>query len=406
MPEQADAAANTAAPVLRGERQWFFLMASLTTYQLLKKEHDARRGTFTTVHGTVQTPAFMNVATAGAIKGGLSSLDLGQIGTQVMLCNTYHLHLRPGDEVVAALGGLHRFTRWDGPILTDSGGFQVFSLAKLRQITEEGVTFASHLDGHRIFMGPEQSMQIQANLGSTIAMAFDECVANPAEYAYSKASCERTTRWLARCQAEQRRLKAENQTQNPDQLLFGINQGCTFADLRVEHMKQIAAMDLDGYAIGGLAVGEPAEVMYEMISTVEPYMPADRIRYLMGVGTPGNIIESVWRGVDLFDCVMPSRNARHGHLNTWDGIINIKNAKYERDESPIDAACGCPVCRRYSRAYLRHLFKAEEILGMRLAVMHNLWFYNHLMERIRAELDAGTYESFRAAYGKRLDTRI
>jgi queuine tRNA-ribosyltransferase len=381
-------------------------MPSLTTYRLLKKENSARRGVFTTVHGTVQTPAFMNVATAGAIKGGLSAYDLGQIGTQVMLCNTYHLHLRPGDNVVAQMGGLHQFTRWNGPILTDSGGFQVFSLAKLRQITEEGVTFASHLDGHRIFMGPEQSMQIQANLGSTIAMAFDECVENPAQHEYSAASCARTTRWLARCQAEMQRLKQEGKTQNPDQLLFGINQGCTFPDLRIEHMKQIADMNLDGYAIGGLAVGEPAAVMYDIISQVEPYMPADKIRYLMGVGTPGNIIESVSRGVDLFDCVMPSRNARHGHLNTWNGIINIKNAKYETDALPIDPLCSCPVCRRYNRAYIRHLFKAEEILGMRLAVMHNLWFYNHLMERIRAELDAGTFGAFHDRYVSLLDTRI
>lgn len=381
-------------------------MASLTTYRLLKKEKNARRGEFNTVHGTVQTPAFMNVATAGAIKGGLSAYDLSQIGTQVMLSNTYHLHLRPGDKLVAEMGGLHKFTRWNGPILTDSGGFQVFSLSKLRKITEEGVTFASHLDGHRIFMGPEESMQIQANLGSTIAMAFDECVENPATHEYSKASCDRTVRWLARCQAEMARLKHEGKAINPDQLLFGINQGCTFADLRVEHMKRIADMNLDGYAIGGLAVGEPAPVMYEMIEQVEPFMPADKIRYLMGVGTPGNIIEAVWRGVDLFDCVMPSRNARHGHLNTWNGIINIKNAKYEKDEGPIDAECGCPVCQRYSRAYIRHLFKADEILGMRLAVMHNLWFYNHLMERIRKEIDEGTFEAFHDKYAKLLDTRI
>ncbi len=381
-------------------------MASLTTYHLLKKEKNARRGEFRTVHGTVQTPAFMNVATAGAIKGGLSAYDLSQIGTQVMLSNTYHLHLRPGDKLVAEMGGLHKFTRWNGPILTDSGGFQVFSLSKLRKITEEGVTFASHLDGHRIFMGPEESMQIQANLGSTIAMAFDECVENPATHEYSKASCDRTVRWLARCQAEMARLKAEGKAVNPDQLLFGINQGCTFADLRIEHMKRIAEMNLDGYAIGGLAVGEPAPVMYEMIEQVEPFMPADKIRYLMGVGTPGNIIEAVWRGVDLFDCVMPSRNARHGHLNTWNGIINIKNAKYEKDEGPIDAECHCPVCQRYSRAYIRHLFKADEILGMRLAVMHNLWFYNHLMERIRNEIDAGTFEAFHDKYAKLLDTRI
>ena len=345
-------------------------------------------------------------ATAAAIKGGLSAFDLKDIGCQVMLCNTYHLHLRPGDKLVAELGGLHKFTRWDGPILTDSGGFQVFSLAKLRNITEEGVTFHSHLDGHKIFMGPEESMQIQANLGSTIAMAFDECVENPAQHDYSKASCDRTVRWLARCKAEMARLKHEGKAVNPDQLLFGINQGCTYADLRVEHMKQIADLDLDGYAIGGLAVGEPTEVMYEMISAVEPYMPKDKIRYLMGVGTPGNIIEAVSRGVDLFDCVMPSRNARHGHLNTWGGIINIKNAKYERDERPIDPACGCPACRNYSRAYIRHLFKAEELLGMRLAVMHNLWFYNHLMERIRDELDAGTFTAFHDRYVKLLDTRI
>ena len=309
-------------------------MASLTTFRLLKQEHAARRGEFRTVHGTVQTPAFQNVATAGAIKGGLSAQDLKQIGTQVMLCNTYHLHLRPGDKLVAEMGGLHKFTRWDGPILTDSGGFQVFSLAKLRKITEEGVTFASHLDGRRIFMGPEESIRIQANLGSTIAMAFDECVENPAQHDYSKASCQRTVRWLARCQAEMARLKAEGKAVNPHQLLFGINQGCTFPDLRVEHMKQIAEMELDGYAIGGLAVGEPAEVMYDIISQVEPHMPRNKVRYLMGVGTPGNIIEAVARGVDLFDCVMPSRNARHGHLNTWGGIINIKNAKYERDERP------------------------------------------------------------------------
>ncbi len=381
-------------------------MPSLSQFNLIKKEHTARRGTFQTVHGTVQTPAFMNVATAAAIKGGLSAHDLKDIGAQVMLCNTYHLHLRPGDKVVSDLGGLHKFTRWDGPILTDSGGFQVFSLSKLRKIKEEGVTFASHLDGHRIFMGPEESMQIQANLGSTIAMAFDECVENPATHDYSKASCERTTRWLARCQAEVARLKHEELTNNPDQLLFGIGQGCTFADLRVEHMKTIAQMGLDGYAIGGLAVGEPAPLMYEMIEQVEPHMPEDKIRYLMGVGTPGNIISAVARGVDLFDCVMPSRNARHGHLNTWDGVINMKNAKYERDENPIDAKCGCPVCRNYSRAYMRHLFKADEILGMRLAVMHNLYFYNYLMTRIREELEAGTFTQFHDTYVKRLDTRI
>ena len=375
-------------------------------YKLLKKEGNARLGEFTTVHGKVMTPAFQNVATCGAIKGGLSAHDLKEIRAQVMLCNTYHMHLRPGDEVVRDMGGLHKFTGWQGPILTDSGGFQVFSLAKLRKITEEGVTFNSHLDGHKMFIGPEQSMQIQANLGSTIAMAFDECVENPAAWEYSKASCERTVRWLVRCKQELQRLKNEGKAVNPDQLLFGINQGCTFPDLRIEHMKQIAELNLDGYAIGGLAVGEPAEVMYEMISAVEPFAPADKIRYLMGVGTPGNIIEAVYRGVDLFDCVMPSRNARHGHLFTWNGIINIKNAKYERDESPIDPQCDCPVCRNYSRAYIRHLQKADELLGMRLAVMHNLYFYNHLMERIREELQNGTFTQFHNRYVKLLDTRI
>lgn len=375
-------------------------------YKLLKKEGNARLGEFTTVHGKVMTPAFQNVATCGAIKGGLSAHDLKEIRAQVMLCNTYHMHLRPGDEVVRDMGGLHKFTGWQGPILTDSGGFQVFSLAKLRKITEEGVTFNSHLDGHKMFIGPEQSMQIQANLGSTIAMAFDECVENPAAWEYSKASCERTVRWLVRCKQELQRLKNEGKAVNPDQLLFGINQGCTFPDLRIEHMKQIAELDLDGYAIGGLAVGEPAEVMYEIISAVEPFAPADKIRYLMGVGTPGNIIEAVYRGVDLFDCVMPSRNARHGHLFTWNGIINIKNAKYERDESPIDPQCDCPVCRNYSRAYIRHLQKADELLGMRLAVMHNLYFYNHLMERIREELQNGTFAQFHDRYVKLLDTRI
>ena len=375
-------------------------------YKLLKKDGNARLGEFTTVHGKVMTPAFQNVATCGAIKGGLSAHDLKEIRAQVMLCNTYHMHLRPGDEVVRDMGGLHKYTGWQGPILTDCGGFQVFSLAKLRKITEEGVTFNSHLDGHKMFIGPEQSMQIQANLGSTIAMAFDECVENPAAWEYSKASCERTVRWLVRCKQELQRLKNEGKAVNPDQLLFGINQGCTFPDLRIEHMKQIAELDLDGYAIGGLAVGEPAEVMYEIISAVEPFAPADKIRYLMGVGTPGNIIEAVYRGVDLFDCVMPSRNARHGHLFTWDGIINIKNAKYERDESPIDPQCDCPVCRNYSRAYIRHLQKADELLGMRLAVMHNLYFYNHLMERIREELQNGTFTQFHDRYVKLLDTRI
>ena len=376
-------------------------------FKVLKTEGRARRGEFSCAHGgVVQTPVFMNVGTQGAIKGGVSAHDLKEVGCQIELSNTYHLHLRPGDHIVRQMGGLHKFMDWDGPILTDSGGFQVFSLASLRKIREEGVTFASHIDGHRIFMGPEESMQIQSNLGSDIAMAFDECVENPATYEYAKASCERTARWLERCKAEHDRLNALPDTVNPGQMLFGINQGATFADLRVWHMDQIAKIDCDGYAIGGLAVGEPAEVMYEIIDAVEPHMPKDKIRYLMGVGTPGNIIEAVARGVDLFDCVMPSRNARHGHLNTWGGIINIKNAKYERDERPIDPACGCPVCRSYSRAYIRHLFKAEEILGMRLAVMHNLWFYNHLMERIRDELDAGTFTAFHDKYVKLLDTRI
>ena len=375
-------------------------------FQLICKDGHARRGTFTTPHGTVQTPVFMNVGTQAAIKGGVSALDLKDLGCQIELSNTYHLHLRPGDDVVRQMGGLHKFMHWDGPILTDSGGFQVFSLAGLRKIKEEGVTFASHLDGRRIFMGPEESMRIQSNLGSDIAMAFDECVENPARYEYAKASCERTLRWLERCKIEHDKLNTLSDTVNPQQMLFGINQGATFEDLRIWHMKEIAKLDCDGYAIGGLAVGEPTQTMYDIIDAVEPYMPKDKIRYLMGVGTPGNIIEAVSRGVDLFDCVMPSRNARHGHLNTWGGIINIKNAKYERDERPIDPTCGCPACRNYSRAYIRHLFKAEELLGMRLAVMHNLWFYNHLMERIRDELDAGTFTAFHDRYVKLLDTRI
>ena len=382
-------------------------MPSLTTYKLLKQEHDARRGEFKTVHGTVQTPAFQNVATAGAIKGGLSAQDLQQIGTQVMLCNTYHLHLRPGDDVVRAMGGLHRFMRWDGPILTDSGGFQVFSLAGLRKISEEGVTFASHLDGHRIFMGPEESMRIQSNLGSDIAMAFDECVENPAPYDYAKASCERTLRWLERCKREHDRLNALPDTVNPGQMLFGINQGATYQNLRIWHMQQIAKIDCDGYAIGGLAVvGEPTQVMYDIIDAVEPYMPADKPRYLMGVGTPSNIIEAVARGVDFFDCVIPARNARHGKLFTWSGTLNIKNAKYKLDGGPIDPECDCPVCRSFSRAYLRHLFTAEEMLGMRLAVMHNLYFYNKLTQRIRDSLDAGCFADFRREYSEKLSGRI
>ena len=374
-------------------------------FRVLSKEGSARRGEFVCPHGTVQTPVFMNVGTQGAIKGAVSARDLAEIGCQVELSNTYHLHVRPGDDVVRAMGGLHRFMRWDGPILTDSGGFQVFSLAGLRKITEEGVTFASHVDGRRIFMGPEESMQIQSNLGSDIAMAFDECIANPSPYEYVKASCERTFRWLERCVAEHRRLNSLPDCVNPGQMLFGINQGGTYADLRIWHMEQIARLDCDGYAIGGLAVGEPASVMYEMIEAVEPHMPENKPRYLMGVGTPGNIIEGVARGIDFFDCVMPARNARHGKLYTWEGNINIKNECYRLDEQPIDPTCDCPVCRRYSRAYLRHLFKAEEMLAMRLAVLHNLYFYNRLMCRIREALDAGSFDAFRREYSAKLDQR-
>lgn len=374
--------------------------------KIIKKNGNARRCEFTTVHGTVQTPAFMNVATQGAIKGGVSAYDLKDINCQVQLCNTYHLHLRPTDTLIKDLGGLHMFTGWDGPILTDSGGFQVFSLSSLRKIKEEGVYFSSHIDGRKIFMGPEESMQIQSNLGSTIAMAFDECVENPAKYEYSKASCERTTRWLYRCKSEMERLNSIHDTINKNQLLFGINQGCTFDDLRIKHMQDIAELNLDGYAIGGLAVGEPKEDMYRIISAVEPYMPADKPRYLMGVGTPGNILEAVKRGVDLFDCVMPSRNARHGHLFTDDGIININNKKYEKDLSPIDSNCNCPTCQKHSRAYIRHLFKAQEMLAMRLCVMHNLYFYNNLLQRIRDSIDNDTFDDFYNKYVDRLDTRI
>ena len=375
-------------------------------FTVIKKEGTARRGVFETVHGPVQTPAFMNVATCGAIKGAVSSYDLKDIHCQVQLCNTYHLHLRPGDELVKEFGGLHKFTGWDGPILTDSGGFQVFSLAKLRKIKEEGVYFSSHIDGRKIFMGPEESMRIQSNLGSTIAMAFDECVENPAEYSYAKASCERTTRWLIRCKAKMKELNSSGKAVNPEQMLFGINQGCTFGDLRVEHMKRIAELDTDGYAIGGLAVGEPTEVMYDIIEQVTEYMPREKIRYLMGVGTPLNILNAVERGVDLFDCVMPSRNARHGHLFTSEGIINLNNQKYERDMSPVDEKCGCPVCRQYSRAYLRHLLKAGEMLSGRLNVIHNLWFYNHLMTDIRAALDEGRFAEFKAEREQVLGRRI
>ena len=376
-------------------------------FKVLKTEGTARRGELETVHGTVQTPAFQNVATAGAIKGAVSAHDLKEsCKTQIMLCNTYHLHVRPGDTLVKEMGGLHKFTGWEAPILTDSGGFQVFSLASLNKIKEEGVYFNSHVDGAKLFIGPEESMQIQSNLGSTIAMAFDECVENPAEYTYAKESCARTTRWLKRCKTELDRLNSLEDTINPDQLLFGINQGCTYADLRRDHMKEIAELDLDGYAIGGLAVGEPKEVMYEIISEVEPYAPKEKIRYLMGVGTPGNMIEAVYRGVDLFDCVMPTRNARHGQIFTWEGVRNLNNAKYAKDESPLDPMCTCPTCQKYSRAYIRHLLKAGEMLGMRLCVMHNLYFYNTLMECMRDALDNGTFTAFHDKYVDMLDTRI
>ena len=375
-------------------------------FDVIRQEGKARRGVFTSPHGRVQTPVFMNVGTQGAIKGAVSALDLKEIGCQIELSNTYHLHLRPGDNVVREMGGLHRFMKWDGPMLTDSGGFQVFSLSGLRKITEEGVTFASHIDGRRIFMGPEESMRIQSNLGSDIAMAFDECVENPARYEYAKASCERTLRWLERCKIEHDRLNALPDTVNPHQMLFGINQGATFADLRAWHMREIAKIDCDGFAIGGLAVGEPAEVMYEMIDVVEPFMPKEKPRYLMGVGTPSNIIEAVSRGVDFFDCVMPSRNGRHGKLFTWEGTVNILNEKYATDSRPISESCQCPVCRSFSRAYLRHLFKADEVLALRLAVLHNLYFYNELMARIRQNLDAGTFADFRAQYSGKLEQRV
>lgn len=375
-------------------------------FKVLKTENRARLGEFHTNRGVVKTPAFMNVATSAAIKGAVSAEDLEQVGCQVMLSNTYHLHVRPGDKVIRDCGGLHKFSTWNGPILTDSGGFQVFSLASLRKIEEEGVTFNSHIDGKRIFMGPEQSMQIQSNLGSTIAMAFDECVENPATYAYSKASCQRTTRWLKRCKAEMARLNSLEDTINREQMLFGINQGCTFPDLRIEHMKEIAELDMDGYAIGGLAVGEPTDVMYDIIEQVTPYMPDNKIRYLMGVGTPLNILNAVERGVDLFDCVMPSRNGRHGNLFTSKGIINLNNNKYEKDMSPIDDECNCPVCRRYTRAYIRHLIKSKEMLSNRLCVIHNLYFYNHLMEDIRAALENGTFAQFKAEKEKVLGERI
>ena len=367
-------------------------------FDILKTEGRARRGRFHTVHGVIETPVFMNVGTSAAVKGGISTQDLYDVGCQVELSNTYHLHIRPGDGLIRRQGGLHKFFNWDRPVLTDSGGFQVFSLAKLRKITEEGVTFNSHMDGKRIFMGPEESMRIQSNLGSTIAMAFDECVENPATYDYVKKSSERTIRWLLRCKAEMDRLNSLPDTVNPHQMLFGINQGGTYDDLRIENMLRTREVELDGYAIGGLAVGEETEMMYHIIETVEPYMPKDKPRYLMGVGTPQNILEAVRRGVDFFDCVMPSRNARHGNLFTWHGKMNINNEQYFADPKPIDPSCGCPACKHYSRSYIRHLFKAREALGMRLCVLHNLYFYNELMQRIRDALDNNCFEQFYHAH--------
>jgi queuine tRNA-ribosyltransferase len=374
-------------------------------YKLIARQGKARRGEFATVHGTFQTPAFMNVATAGAIKGGISSHDLPGLKCQVELCNTYHLHLRPGNGIVRKMGGLHKFIGWDGPLLTDSGGFQVFSLAKLRKIEEAGVTFQSHIDGKKVFMGPEESMRIQADFGSTIAMAFDECIENPAAYDYTEKSIARTTRWLIRCKDEVARLNAMPDAINPDMLLFGINQGSTYEDLRIRHMREIAELELDGYAIGGLAVGETAEEMYRIIDVVEPYMPQRKIRYLMGVGTPVNLIEAVRRGIDLFDCVMPSRNARHGTLFTWQGKMTLGNAIYIDDPNPIDPECGCFTCKNYTRSYLRHLLKAQEILAYRLLVAHNLYFYNTLMERMQNEIASGTFDDFCAKYLPVLDER-
>lgn len=375
-------------------------------FKVLKTEGRARRGEFTSPHGTAQTPVFMNVGTQAAIKGGVAAHELHTLGCQIELSNTYHLHVRPGDDLIKRMGGLHRFMGWDGPMLTDSGGFQIFSLADLRKIREEGVTFNSHVDGKKIFMGPEESMRIQANLGSDIAMAFDECIEIPSPYDYVDRSCDRTYRWLKRCRDALKNYNEEPNAVNPGQVLFGINQGATFPDLRVRHMQQIAELNLAGYAIGGLAVGETHQEMYDTIEIVEEHMPKDKPRYLMGVGTPSNIIEAVFRGVDFFDCVMPTRNGRHGHLFTWQGVININNAKYAEDEGPVDPDCGCPLCRNYSRAYLRHLYKSGELLSQRFGALHNLYFYNNLMARIRAELDAGTFSEFRREFSARLDRRI
>ncbi|MHB1152027.1 MAG: tRNA guanosine(34) transglycosylase Tgt [Eubacteriales bacterium] len=376
------------------------------SFTLITTEKHARRGKMETVHGIIETPVFMNVGTSGAIKGGISTMDLYDVGCQVELSNTYHLHIRPGDELIYKLGGLPIFFNWNRPTLTDSGGFQVFSLAKLRSIKEEGVYFNSHIDGKRIFMGPEESIQIQSHLASTIAMAFDECIENPAEYLYTQKSCERTLRWLYRCKNEIDRLNSLPDTINRSQMLFGINQGSTYEDLRINHMNEIAALNLDGYAIGGLAVGESAEEMYRIIDVVEPYMPREKPRYLMGVGTPINILEAVNRGIDFFDCVMPSRNARHGNLFTWKGKINVLNEKFIDDDTPIDPDCSCPSCSHYSKAYIRHLFKAKEMLGMRLAVLHNLFFYNEYMAKIREALDQGEFRSFYNKYINILGERI
>ena len=364
-------------------------------YKVLKTDGRAKRAEFTTVHGTVQTPVFMNVGTVAAIKGAVATTDLQQIGTQIELSNTYHLHVRPGDKIIKQLGGLHKFMNWDKPILTDSGGFQVFSLAGLRKIKEEGVTFQSHIDGHKIFMGPEESMQIQSNLGSTIAMAFDECAPAKADRKYIQNSVDRTYRWLERCKKEMARLNSLPDTVNPDQMLFGIDQGGVFNDIRIDHAKRISELDLDGYAVGGLAVGETHEEMYDVLDNVVPYLPKDKPTYLMGVGTPANILEAVDRGIDFFDCVYPSRNGRHGHVYTKFGKINLFNAKYETDTAPIEEDCGCPCCQNYSRAYVRHLLKAKEMLGMRLCVLHNLYYYNHLMTDIRAAIEEGRYAGFK-----------
>ena len=367
----------------------------MAKYTLMKTEGRAKRAQFETVHGTIQTPVFMNVGTVGAIKGAVSTMDLKDIGTQVELSNTYHLHVRTGDKLIKEFGGLHKFMVWDRPILTDSGGFQVFSLAGLRKIKEEGVYFQSHIDGHKIFMGPEESMQIQSNLGSTIAMAFDECPSSVASREYVQASVDRTTRWLERCKAEMSRLNGLPDTVNKEQLLFGINQGAIYADIRIAHADTISKLDLDGYAVGGLAVGETHEQMYHILDEVVPHLPQNKPTYLMGVGTPANILEGVARGIDFFDCVYPSRNGRHGHVYTNHGKLNLFNAKYELDEDPIEKGCQCPACRRYSRAYIRHLLKAKEMLGMRLCVLHNLYFYNHMMEEIREAIEQGRYQEYK-----------